>query len=78
MGRAANDLSSTPATSTGLLGSPTALGANLVVVKGGRSRQTRVLASEVEGRAYFERNEAHGHEQSCSVCKSRLGVVPEQ
>jgi hypothetical protein len=40
------------------------------------------LATERKQRAYFERNEAHEvmhvHKQSCSVCKSRLRVVPEQ
>ena len=40
------------------------------------------LASEVKQRAYNERNEAHerirAHKQTCSVCKSRLRVVPKQ
>jgi hypothetical protein len=40
------------------------------------------LVSEMKQRAYVERNEAHervrAHKQSCSVCKSRLRVVPKQ
>jgi hypothetical protein len=40
------------------------------------------LASEMKQRAYLERNEAHermrAHKQSCSVCKSRLRVMPKQ
>ncbi len=40
------------------------------------------LASEMKQKAYNERNEAHermrAHRQSCSVCKSRLRVVPKQ
>jgi hypothetical protein len=40
------------------------------------------LPSEMKQRAYLERNDAHeqmhAHKQSCSVCKSRLRVVPEQ
>jgi hypothetical protein len=40
------------------------------------------LASEMKRRAYVRRNEArermHVHKQSCSVCKSRLRLVPKQ
>ncbi len=40
------------------------------------------LASEMKQKAYNERNEAHerirAHRLSCSVCKSRLRVVPKQ
>ena len=40
------------------------------------------LASEMKQSAFLERNAAHermrAHKQSCSVCKPRLRVVPEQ
>jgi len=40
------------------------------------------LASEMKQKAYAEKNDAHermrAHKQSCSVCKSRLRVVPPQ